>query len=235
MLYCWTLYLKGELLKARSKLEKLLGKLNDDWDNENYRILQVNLAISLGDWNFLSAFVAKECNEKDERNAQELIRTAQLALCLDSIPHARELTFAAAEKGEDNADVLVKAYFLAANAGWEDSQQVSQWIQQAAALSGENGPLQMMTLTDLLDRKPEWERQEHEIWRLLSRGEIPIFLAAQYLNKSLSDLMLSPLGRTRQRVIHGSGVLFLPTAVSDNRYRSILVGRLEWMQLRYSL
>ena len=168
MLYCWTLYLKGELLKARSKLEKLLEKLNDDWDNENYRILQVNLAISLGDWNFLSAFVAKECNEKDERNAQELIRTAQLALCLDSIPHARELTFAAAQKGKDNADVLAKAYFLAANAGWEDNQQVSQWIQQAAALSGENGPLHMMTLTDLLDRKPEWERQEHEIWRLLS-------------------------------------------------------------------
>ena len=196
MLYCWTLYLEGELLKARSELAKLLAKLNDDWDSENYRILQVNLAISLGDWNFLSAFVAKECNEKDKRNAQELIRTAQLALRLDSISHARELTFAAAEKGENNADVLGKAYFLAANAGWEDNQQVSQWIQQAATLSGKNGPLQMMTLTDLLDRKPEWERQEHEIWRLLSRGEIPIFLAAQYLNRSalVHELAVFPYG-----------------------------------------
>ena len=188
MLYCWTLYLEGELLKARSEL----AKLNDDWDNENYRRLQANLAISLGDWNSLSAFVAKECNDKDKRNAHELIRTAQLAHCLDSTSHARELTFAAAEKGEDDAGVLGKAYFLAANAGWEDNRQVSQWIQQATVLSGENGPLQMMTLTDLLDRKPEWERQESEIWELLSRSEIPIFLAAQYLNKSLSDLTLFP-------------------------------------------
>ena len=188
MLYCWTLYLEGELLKARSEL----AKLDDDWDNENYRTLQVNLAITLGDWNFLSAFIAKECNEKEKRNAQELIHAAQLALRLDSIPHAKELTLAAVEKGEDNAYVLGRAYLIAANAGWEDNRQVSQWIQQAAALSGENGPFQMMTLTDLLNQKPEWERQEYEIWKLLSQGEIPILLASQYLNKSLSDLMLFP-------------------------------------------
>ncbi len=188
MLYCWTLYLEGELLKARSELVKL----NDDWDNENYRTLQVNLAISLGDWNSLSAFVANECNEKDKRNAQELITTAQMALRLDSIPHAKELTFAAVEKGKDDAGVLASAYFLASSAGWEDSMEISQWIQQAAALSGEDGPLQMMTLRDVLDQKSEWERQESEIWKLLSRGKIPIFLAAQYLNKSLSDLILFP-------------------------------------------
>ena len=187
LIHCWSLYHEGELLEASSEL----AKLDNDWDNENYRILQINIAISLGDWNSLSAFVAKECNEKDKRTAQELIRAAQLALRLDSISHAKELTFAAADK-EDNADVLVKAYFLAANAGWEDNRQVSQWIQKAAVLSGENGPLQMMTLTDLLDQKPKWERQEYEIWELLRRGEIPISLAAQYLNKPLSDLMLSP-------------------------------------------
>ena len=188
MLYCWSLYLEGKLLEARSELRKL----NDDWDNENYRRLQIDLAISLGDWSSLSEFVAKECNEKDKRNARELIQAAQLALRLDSIPHVKELILAAVEKGKDDANVLASAYFLASRAGWEDDPQVSQWIQKAVQLSGEDGPLQRMTLKDMVDQKPEWDRRESEIWQMLSRGELPIFLAAQHLNKSLIDLMLFP-------------------------------------------
>ena len=188
MLYCWALYLEGELLTARSEL----AKLDDDWDNENYRILQVNLAVSLGDWNSLAAFIANECNEKGKRNSKELITTALLALRLGSIPHAKELIFAAAERGGDDANVLVSAYFLATSAGLEDDPEIAQWIQKAIVLSGEDGPIQMMTLSDLLDKKPEWDRQASDIWKMLIRNELPMFLAAQSLNKSLSDLMLFP-------------------------------------------
>ena len=187
MLYCWALYLKGELLKVCSEL----AKLGDDWDNENYRTLQINLAISLGDWISLSEFVAKECNEKDKRNAQELIITSQLALHLDSTDHARELIFAAAEKGKDDANVLGTAYFLATKAGWEDQETV-QWMHRAVALSGGDGPVWQVSLKEIWGQKQEWERRESEIWDKLSRGELPIFLAAHTLNKSLSDLMLFP-------------------------------------------
>ncbi len=188
LINCWSLYNEGELLEASSEL----AKLADDWDNENYRTLQVNLAVSLGDWNSLSEFIAKECNEKGKRNAKELITTARLALHLGSILHAKELIFAAAERGKDDANVLGSAYFLAASAGLEDDLEVAQWIQKATVLSGEDGPLQMMTLSDLLDKKPEWDRQASEIWEMLIRNELPMFLAAQSLNKSLSDLMLFP-------------------------------------------
>ena len=187
MLYCWSLYLNGELLKARSEL----AKLNDDWDDEKYRTLQIYLAISSGDWNSLSEFVAKECKEKDKRNAQELIRTAQLALQLNS-PFAKELIFAAANKGNDNADVLGAAYFLAVRAGLEDDQNVSQWIPKAVALSGDDGPIWKITLKDLADQKPDWDRRTSEISAQLSRGDIPMFLAAEGINKSLNDLMLFP-------------------------------------------
>ena len=187
LLYCWSLYHEGELLKARSEL----AKLNNDWDNENYRELQIRLRISLGDWNSLSVLVANECTEKNKRSAQELIRTAQLAFHLD-LPHADELILAAVEKGQDDAGVLGTAYFLATKAGWEDSMEVFQWIDRAASLSGEDGPLQGMTLKDLLDRKPEWERREFGIGRMLSRGAIPMYLAAHALNESLIDLMLFP-------------------------------------------
>ena len=186
-LYCWTLYFEGELLKARSEL----AKLGDDWDNDSYRTLQANLAISLGDWNSLSAFVAKECNEKDKRNAHELITTSQLALNLDSISHAKELIFAAAEKGKDDADVLGIAYFLATKASCED-QETIQWMYKAAALSGDDGPIWQMSLKEIWGQKQEWERRESETWDELRRGELPMFLAAHSLNRSLSDLMLFP-------------------------------------------
>ena len=187
MLYCWSLYLNGELLKARSEL----AKLNDDWDDEKYRTLQIYLAISLGDWNSLSEFVAKECKEKDKRNAQELIRTAQLALQLNS-PFAKELIFAVANKGNDNAGVLGAAYFLATRAGLEDDPSVSQWIPKAVALSDDDGPIWKITPKDFLDQVPEWNRRASEIWEQLGCGELPMFLAAERINQSLNDLMLFP-------------------------------------------
>ncbi len=187
MFYCCSLYHEGELLEARSEL----AKLNDDWDDESFRTLLIDLTIALGDTNSLSAFVAKECREKGKRNAQELIRTTQLALCLDSVPQAKELVFAAATKGNDDADVLGTAHFLATRAGWED-EEVFQWMHKAATLSGDDGPIRKMKLKELLDQKPEWNRRTSEIWEQLGRGELPMFLAAEGTNKSLSDLMLFP-------------------------------------------
>lgn len=187
MFYCWALYHEGALLEARSEL----AKLSDDPDNKNYRALQVNLGIALGDWPSLSAFVANEYLDKDNRSAHELIGAAQLALHLGS-PHAKELLFSAVAIGNDDAGVLASAYFLASKAGLEDDMAVFHWLNKAATLSGDDGPIQKMTLKDILDQKPEWDRRESETWHLLSRGEIPMFLAAQFLNKSLIDVMLFP-------------------------------------------
>lgn len=187
LLYCWALYYEGALLEARSRLIQM----SDDRDNPNYRALQINLGITLGDWNSLSAFVSNECLEKEKRNAQELVRAAQLASNLDS-PHVKELIFEAASKGSDDAGVLVAAYTLASNAGCEDNPNVIQWLHTAAALSGEEGPIKKMTMKDLLDMKPAWERQASETWQLLSQGKIPMCFAAQRFNESLIRLMLFP-------------------------------------------
>ena len=56
---------------------------------------------------------------------------------------------------------------------------VSKWLNDAAPLSGDNGPIQRMTYKDILEWKPEWDRRETETWNMLGRGEIPIFIAAQ--------------------------------------------------------
>ena len=186
MLYCWALYNEGDLLKARSELSKL-----DDCDNPNYRALQVNLGIALGDWNSLIAFVAKEYVDKEKRSAQELMRAAQLAHYLGS-PHAKELTFAAVEKGNDDAEILLAAYILATSSGWEDSEEVSIWINKAAETSDDNGPILKKSLKDIVNMQPDWERRVTEVLQQLTRGDIPMFLAAEALNRSLIQMMLFP-------------------------------------------
>jgi hypothetical protein len=187
MLYCWALYDEGALLEARVEL----AKNNWDQDNRNIRALQINIGIALGDWNSLLGIIDQEWTVRDRRSAKDLISVAQLALHLNS-PHTRGLIYAAVDKGKDDANVLVAAYMLATKAGWETDMNVFNWLDHAVKLSGDNGPIKNVTLKDLLGRKPDWDQRESEIWKLLTQGDIPIFLAAQSLNKSLIELTLVP-------------------------------------------
>lgn len=187
MSYAWGLYHEGALLESRAAL----AELSDEVGGANYRALLVNLGIATGDWASLSACIAAEYQNRHDRSAQDLIGAAHLALHL-GLPHAKDLVFEAATKADDDSAVLAAAYFIATSAGWEDDPQVFQWLEKAAKLSGEDGPLQRMSLKDILDRKPEWDRRESETWRLLAQGQIPIFLAAQSLNRTLIDLTTFP-------------------------------------------
>lgn len=187
MSYAWGLYNEGAFLESRAALTEL----RDVMGGANYRALQVNLGIATGDWASLSAYVADEYRNRGDRSAQDLIGAAQLALHLGST-QAKDLVFAAAARAYDDPAVLASAYLIATSAGWENDPQIFHWLEKAAELSGEDGPLQRMSLKDILDRKPEWDRRESETWRLLAQGQIPIFLAAQSLNRTLIDLTTFP-------------------------------------------
>ena len=187
MSYAWGLYYTGALLRARDEL----SKLSEDEGSRNYRALQVNIGIAIGDWASLSAYISNEYQKRNDRSAHDLMGVAQLALPLGS-PHARDLVFEAASKAEGDATILATAYFVATSAGWEDEPQVFQWLQLAAELSDSDGPLQRMSLKDVFERKPEWDRRESETWRLLVQGQAPIFIAAQSLNRTLIDLTIFP-------------------------------------------
>ena len=187
MCYCWALYHEGELLRSRFEL----AKLEVDWEDKNYRTLQINLAVPLGDWDSLSVFVAKEYQAKEERSARDLIEAAQLALCVDS-SYAKQLALAAAARDNSDAVVLASIYFLASKAGWESQPQFVQCLHKAVELSGDDGPFLKFTLKDVLHMKPDWDRQESSAREVLSRGEGPMFFAGLLLNRSLINLMLFP-------------------------------------------
>ena len=187
MSYVWGLYSEGLFLESRAAL----AKLANDAGCSNYRALQVNLGIAMGDWASLSAYIASEYQNRHARSAEELLSAAQIALPLES-PHARDLVFEAALKAEEDANILAAAYYLATRAGWEEDPRVYQWLEQAAELSDVGGPLQRISLTDIIERKPGWDRRESESLRLLGRGEIPIVVASQLLNRTLIDLTTFP-------------------------------------------
>ena len=185
--YAWGLYIEGKLLESRD----VLARLDDDAGDPNFRALQFNLAMALGDVNSLSAWAASEYRHRNTRNAPELLQAARMAVQFES-PHAKDLLSAAVEQAGTDANVLAGAYFLATRAGWEDDPKVFQWLERAAQLSGEHGPIRHVSFKDILASKPEWDLLESETWRQLAFGEVPIFSAARSLNRSLVDLTIFP-------------------------------------------
>ena len=192
MLYCGGLYHEGELKKARGILENLACDPND----ATYRGLKLHLAISRGDEDELSAIVSNESLKKDNRSPLDLLKLASIAAQM-GLPGVKKLTVAAAEKSGDDmkitaAEVLTAAYNLASKSGWEDDPTAQRWLEEAMSLSGEEGPLIQVPLKDALDQQLEWNRYKSESLRRLSRGDVPMFAAAESLNQSLVDFTLLP-------------------------------------------
>lgn len=186
-IYCSALYNEGRLPDAQAELAKFEG----DRDSPDYRSLCISLNIASGNWCELVTFVADEYQKSDRRSARDLIAVAQLAIQVNSL-HAKSLVKAATAKADNDAAVFCAAYFLASSAGWEDESEPVQWLQKAADLSGDAGPIQRVTLDELLNQKPEWDQHEAMVWSSLTSGEIPMFVAARGVNKSLIHLMLFP-------------------------------------------
>ena len=186
LFYCWALYFEGALLCAHSEFAKLSANQID----ADLRALQVNIAIALGQWDSLFGYVANEFKEKENRSALDLIKAARLALYLDS-SYAKQLSLAAADKDNNDAEVLAAAYSLAVKAGWESEPQFIQCLRRAVELSESDGPLRKIALKDFLDMKPEWDRRDWDTWQLLKRGEIPMILLAESFGKSIVNMMPS--------------------------------------------
>lgn len=185
--YCWALFFEGEFLEARREFETL----DVEGDSDDYRALRVNVSVALGDWNSLITYVSDEYSVRENRSAHDLIGTAQLAIQLNS-PFTEQLISTAVSKASDDPVVLAAAFLLATEAGFEDDPKFSRWLVRAAELSGEDGPLVRMTSNEFFDLRVKWDQQDSETYKRLNSGEIPMFIAANSMNRSLTDLMLFP-------------------------------------------
>jgi hypothetical protein len=213
MLWTWSLYREGLLVESMLALEKLRTKR----DHTSDRALTVNLAVASGAWEAILPYLEKEWESRDRREADELIQTALLAQVVES-PRAKDLVHSAAAKATDNAHILATAYTIATSGGWENDTTVAQWLQKAAELSDDSGPLQKVSLKDLLERAPQWNRQTTDAWQHLHRGALPIFGVARLLNRTLVDMFLLPaLANPSERDLRKH---MLVPAYSGNRHSS---------------
>jgi hypothetical protein len=187
-LMSWSLYFEGELEEATAILKMLLEKQEE----KNNRILEVYLAIASGNWESLQLFIEKEWNNRENRDSEELMKTAILAQNFGS-PRVKDLVTTAVIKDNNNAHTLSSAYILASHGGWETDSITSQWLQKAAELSEKNnGPFKKMSFKDLFDQKPDWDKHESEMLKHLTDGDFPLFGVAKFLNRSLIDMYLLP-------------------------------------------
>ena len=181
------LYNEGKLNESKAVLDS-----RPEYSDETMlRIFRVNLAIAMGDIDEIQDFVYQELKQADSANPVALLNTAHLAYMVGS-RHAEALLFAAAKQGMQDPGVLAGAYHLATSSGLESEPEVFEWLESAASLSGDEGPVQRVDIDFLIDWRSEWDSHERGVWQLLTNGEVTNFLAARSLNKSLVDLTLLP-------------------------------------------
>lgn len=187
VLKCWVLYELGLFLAA----SELLRELRSFNDCEEYRQLTVSTAVASGDWESLQVFVESEWTARNERSAEDLLRVAKLAEHIQS-PRLKELVSEVARRGGTDPTLLIGCYSIATESGWEGDPEVFSWLQTAASLSGENGPVQKISLQELLEKQPAWESRESEVWKLHAEGKLPIGAVAGFLNRSFFSLYVLP-------------------------------------------
>ena len=185
-LLAWALYNLGRL---RECLE-ILVPLRNTRDIREDRELAVGVAIAAGDWHSLAGFVEREWDRRTDRSAQELLRAAQIAQQL-RLPRARSLVAEAAQRADDDPHILLGCYCTATADGWESEDTIA-WIQQAEVLSGADGPVQRVALSDLVSRRPDSQQREAEARASLNAGEVPLFAYGRLLNRTLLELLLAP-------------------------------------------
>lgn len=187
LLECQCLYESGRLNDAREKLLQIRGQ----GDVRAVWSLLVHVAIASGDWESVSPLIEEEWDSRNDREAVQLLRAGYLAQRIGS-PRGRDLIRAAVAKANGDAGLLVSAYSAAAEAGWESSNEVSGWLQSAAQNSTAEGPIQTISMQELVNLPSGWDKRRRNAWSLLSKGDTPIFTAAHALNRTLLSLFLVP-------------------------------------------
>jgi hypothetical protein len=221
-LLAWSLYRHGRFTEASWLLRELLAARDD----ANDRALYVNLAIASGRWDELVELSTSEWNKRDGRTAAELLMAAQLAQAVGG-PHAKDLVRAAAEKAPTDPNILIGAHMQATSGAWEGEGIVGGWLQRAAELSGEDGPLQQMSIKELIDRKPEWDKRAASVWQLLNEGKVPMFGAAHLLHRSLIDFtLLQALANLPEVDARGAGSSMLSAASGLPMLHLLMLGQL---------
>lgn len=176
-------YAEAKCTNARSKRKRATP--------ENLR-LEMSIAIASGEWEAIGGILNEAWTLREEHDAYALIWLAHLAgQQSETRDRGLELLNLAATKAPEDAAVLAAVYWQHFQLGHEQEAD-PQWLLRATELSTEEGgPIRRMSLPEITE---DWlpKRRDHliEVDRKWVQGEIPISLAAEAFNVSLSRMLL---------------------------------------------
>jgi len=185
----WVLSRLGYYQKARVINNGLL----QNRDNPSDLLLDINLAIQLGDRGRFAAIIDREWPRRDIYKSSHLLQLATIASDVDVIAdRAIELAKLAVEKSQEDPQVLTAAYFLAVQLGRENQPEIAKWIADAIAKSTENGPVTKVNIRTIAEEMmPAHRERTRKIEEALLQGQIPLHVASDILNVPLSHIFLA--------------------------------------------
>ncbi|MFT5852402.1 MAG: hypothetical protein ACI87J_002378 [Colwellia sp.] len=185
--WAWHLFRNGDIDECLKVIE-YLQLLQRDADIIS---LKTQCLIAKGNWKALSPVVEGVWEHKESFSVQLLLQTANLASVIN-VKRARDIIEFIAQKENKNPSVLLSAYSVATNMGWENEENVGLWLNNAIKLSGSDGPIKTMSLDAVADSLTDWRENENHILDLFNDMKAPAFMVANSLNNALSNYYISP-------------------------------------------
>ena len=214
----WALYHQGELAKAREENDQLVERRQSEGD----LALDVNIAVSRGDWERLPVIVDRAWRRRGELSAAALMTLARHA---DQSERALELARLAVGKASNDPHVLTGAYGLHFELGRDDEAD-PKWLANALqASSSTDGPIWQTDLDHMVNEiLPRQREHQGKVERMLMEGQAPMALAYGMFNMPLSRVLLeTPIRNSRTQ--DGRRRIMLPI-VSGNRKPTDIEG--DW-------
>jgi hypothetical protein len=182
----WAYFYLGKIIEARDIARILVARREDSGDRE----LDINTSVESGDWSHLQAIVAREVGRVEKLDAKLLMRLARIAFESGSL-YVDRFRDAAIEREPNSPEILLAAYQLSVERGEEyQESRAHEWLQKAVELSGENGPVETVSLKDVVSRSTGWSQRVDNIDTMLAEVKIPLYMAARSLNRQPIEFIL---------------------------------------------
>ena len=199
----WGLFHAGRVGESRAINDELLSARTQ----RNDLSLDVNIAVTTGDWERLASIVDREWSRRTEHGAEVLMMLARLASQGgQSSVRAAKLAKLATEKSPEDPHVLIAAHGIHVELG-RDGDADPQWLARALEHSSEAGPIWAADFEKVVnDWMPRMRERNEDIERKLLDGALPIMLAAGAMNTPVSRILLAER----------------PTGIRDGRRRPLI-------------
>ncbi|WP_293778804.1 hypothetical protein [uncultured Oxalicibacterium sp.] len=178
----WLLHESGDFEGAKLLNDVLMTRRGDAQD----LFLDMNLAISMGDWERFSSIVVKAKDISDRLDNRTLLSLAKLIGFSDQ-NEALALAQKVAARASDDAEALIGAHQIAISVRRDDLAM--PWMHKAAELSKGTGPVKVLDGSEVV----EYFKRNAKSWQtkndLFREAKVPLHMAVAMFNIPLFNLL----------------------------------------------